>query len=107
MSRRLAENPFHVLELRPGATAVEVERAGQRLLAMLGVGLAGAGTYATPLGPRPRDADLVRRALDELRDPARRALHEAWATLPPGDPPPRDEALDPWPGALRALGWEP
>ena len=106
MSSRIAENPFHVLELRPGAEPMQVERAGQRILAMLGVGLEAAAAYPTPLGPRIRDADLVRRAMDELRDPVRRAVHEVWAALPPGDPPPPDDRLAPWPEALRALGWE-
>lgn len=106
MSRRIALNPFHVLEVRPGASAMEIERAGQRILAMLGVGLEAAATYPSPLGPLPRDADLVRRSLDELRDPAKRAVHEVWAALPPGDPPPADDRLAPWPEALRALGWE-
>ncbi len=107
----IALNPFYVLELRPDASPVEVERQGQKLLAMLEVGLATAATYPTPLGGMPRDADLVRRALDELRDPARRAVHEVWAALDPSveaaldrdrstaDEPPR------WAGAMAAFGW--
>jgi hypothetical protein len=106
-ARDPGSNPFYVLEVRPGATATEVERAGQKLLAMLTVGLADAGTYQTPVGARPRDADTVRQALDELRDPSRRWVHELFAALPPDvaasvAPPARP---DPWPEALAALGW--
>ncbi|MEQ1508283.1 MAG: hypothetical protein ABMB14_38990 [Myxococcota bacterium] len=101
----IGENPFYVLELRPGATPAEIERAGQRLLAMLAVGLDAASAYPSPAGPRPRDADLVRRALEALRDPARRWQHELWAQLPPDELPPASEALAPWPEPLTALGW--
>jgi hypothetical protein len=34
------------------------------------------------VGPAPRTPELVRQALAELRDPARRLLHEAWAQEP-------------------------
>ena len=98
-------NPFYVLGVRPGATPPEIERAGQRLLAMLGVGLAAARTYETPLGRRERDPDLVRRALDALRDPERRWLHEVWAELPPVEVGLASPPSDPWPEALRALGF--
>ncbi|HHO49359.1 MAG TPA: hypothetical protein ENK18_00445 [Deltaproteobacteria bacterium] len=115
MSRsRIAENPFYVLELRPDATAAEIERAGQKLLAMLEIGLEAAASYPTPLGGMPRDPDQVRRAVDELRDPERRIVHELWATLQPdieatlqlvpGAHGERTEP-DPWPGAMAALGW--
>lgn len=110
MSRdRIADNPFYVLQLRPDATSVQIERAGQKLLAMLEVGLEAAASYPTPLGPMPRDPDRVRRALDELRDPRRRIVHELWATLPPdpvSEPSPTDEPSGlPWSGAMAALGW--
>jgi hypothetical protein len=72
-------NPFFVLELGPEASRVEVERQGARILALLAAEVAGAGTCATPLGPLTRDADAVREALAELRDPARRLAHEWWA----------------------------
>ena len=42
-------------------------------------GLAEAAHYATPLGRRPRTAELVRAAVSELRDPERRLVHEFWA----------------------------
>ncbi|HEX3128031.1 MAG TPA: hypothetical protein VH394_11940 [Thermoanaerobaculia bacterium] len=77
--RRHLANPFLVLELAPEAGRSELERQGARLLAMLAAGLAAAGTYATPLGPRERTAEMVRQALAELRDPARRLVHEWWA----------------------------
>lgn len=117
MSReRLKDNPFYVLGLRPEAARAEVEREGQKLLAMLELGLAAARTYPTPLGPVPRTADKVRAAMAELRDPHKRLLHELWAQLPavPLDPDPPAAAQDapaaadapaPWPDALCALGF--
>ena len=75
---RHAENPFHVLALPTTATRAEVERAGQKWLAMLEVGVGAAKIYATPVGPRVRTPELVRAAMSELRDPDRRILHELW-----------------------------
>jgi hypothetical protein len=99
-------NPFDVLGLQPGGSEIEIERAAQKALALLTVGAAGAGTYASPLGPRPRDADLVRWAARELRDPAKRAHHAALVvTVAEEEPPP--DPLAPWPEALRAFGWGP
>lgn len=103
---RVGDNPFYVLELRPGCGRAAVERQGQRLLQMLEMAIAGAGTYRTPLGERPRTVDAVRRAMDELRDPMRRAAHEPWARLPPEplpEPPPDRRA--PWPDAPQRFGW--
>jgi hypothetical protein len=102
---RIAENPFYVLEVRPGATETEIERAGQKLLAMLAVGLDQAKTYPSPAGERPRDTELVRRAIDELRNPEKRWMHELWARLPPSPVPPAAEPADPWPEALASLGY--
>jgi len=76
---RYGENPFLVLELPVGAGAGEIERRGQKLLAMLAAGLDEAKRYATPFGPRERSAELVRVAMAELRDPGRRLAHEFWA----------------------------
>jgi hypothetical protein len=98
-------NPFFVLEVPIDATPPDVERAGQRLLALLTVGSAGAGTYQTPLGPAPRDADRVRQALAALRDPRRRVLHELWATVVPANGPASSHAPGPWKEAAHALGW--
>ena len=102
---RIADNPFYVLEVRPGATAMEIERAGQRLLAMLAVGIDAAKRYPTPAGERPRDADLVRRSLDELRNPELRWMHEIWARLPPDALPPAAEPAERWPEPLWELGY--
>ena len=105
----VTENPFYVLELPVSATPLEIERQGQKLLSMITVGLQKAMSYPTPLGGMPRDADLVRRCLDELRDPRRRVLHEVWASLEPSveatleapDTPTRPR----WANARRQLGW--
>jgi hypothetical protein len=112
-------NPFFVLEVATDASPADVERAGQRLIALLTVGSTAAAQYSTPLGPATRDADLVRQALAALRDPARRVVEELWAnvaqgTIAQGD----DEALTdkaltdkplgdtaPWAEAERAIGW--
>ena len=80
---RFADNPFYVLGLRPNCTRAELEREGQKLLAMLELGMSRADSYATPVGERARTADKVRRAMAELRDPERRLGHELWARLPP------------------------
>jgi hypothetical protein len=73
------ENPFFVLGVDPAATVAEIERQGQRLVAELAAGLDGARRYATPWGARERTPELVRGAIAELRDPARRLGHEWWA----------------------------
>lgn len=101
-------NPFWVLELPPTASTQEVERQGQKLLAMLGVGLEAARTFPTPLGPVERTESTVRQALDALRDPAQRAAWELWARLPADTTPPEalgDRQPAPWPDALTALRW--
>ena len=77
--RARLENPFLVLEVAPAAGVAEIERHGQRLLAELAAGLDGARRYPTPLGARERTPELVRAAIAELRDPARRLVHEWWA----------------------------
>jgi hypothetical protein len=99
-------NPFFVLELPTEASPGEVERAGQRLLALLAVGSEAAGQCRTPLGPAPRDADMVREALATLRDPVQRVLHELWADVAPGAlDGPRHARVESWEEAGRALGW--
>lgn len=126
---RFSENPFYVLGLRPDCSRADLEREGQKLLAMLELKLEAARSYPTPLGPMPRTADAVRQAMAELRDPQRRLLHELWAQLPPSplaaEPPrpagPPGGAPDsaaapaadpqpagpppPWPQARAALGF--
>jgi hypothetical protein len=105
---RLKENAFHVLGLRPSCTRMEVEREGQKLLAMLELGLSEATHYDTPVGRMPRTAELVRAAMASLRDPATRLQHALWAQLPrentAAQVPAREEPA-PWPEAPVRLGW--
>ncbi len=79
LARERVANPFFVLDVAPAAAVAEIERQGQRLLAELAAELPGARRYATPFGARERTPELVRAALAELRDPARRLAHEWWA----------------------------
>jgi hypothetical protein len=72
----LALNPFFVLELTPDASLRDVERAAQKLAALISVGAASASRYQTPFGPLPRDANRVQSALAALRDPVQRVVHE-------------------------------
>lgn len=122
---RLRDNAFYVLELAPTCARIDIERQGQKLLAMLELGLAAAAPYATPVGPGVRDADKVRLAMAKLRDPDRRLEEEQWARLPATAPRTLAEevgldddlGLDdvtlpsaprpdrPWDGALAAFGW--
>lgn len=104
---RLRDNPFYVLGVSAEQPRAEIERAGQKLLGLLGVGAASARTYATPLGAAERTADKVRAALAELRVPERRLAHELEArALDSGDSTPEDpDQTRPWTGALRACGW--
>jgi hypothetical protein len=76
---QLADNPFFVLELPPTATPMEIERQGRMILARLELGLPSARTHPSPLGPRPRSADDVRRAMQALADPHRRLAAEPFA----------------------------
>lgn len=106
LGERIRENPFYVLDLRPGCGRAEVEHQGQKLLQMLEMGIAGADRYRTPLGERTRTVELVRRAMDALRDAGRRSVHEPWALLPPvplPEPPPSRRA--PWLDALQQFDW--
>ena len=99
-------NPFFVLGVGTQASRAEVERAGQKLLALLALGSTGAEHYETPLGPATRDADSVRQALAALRDPNERVSNELWANVStvPGETGRRDRA-EAWEAAERALGW--
>ncbi len=78
---RIRDNAFYVLELTPTCSRLDMERQGQKLLAMLELRLAAAVTYATPVGQRMRDADKVRLAMARLRDPDKRLEEELWARL--------------------------
>lgn len=107
---RVVDNPFFVLGLSPDASRIELEREAQKLLGMLELGFAGAQTYATPLGPRPRTAEAVRAAVAALRDPYQRLVAELWARHAPPvvatAPEPEDDAPPPR-VTRRALGWRP
>jgi len=99
-------NPFFVLDVSPQASRVEVERAGQKLIALLALGSAGAGRCVTPFGTAGRDADTVRQALAALRDPIERVIHELFAEVPHRSAAASSEiAAGPWTGAERAIGW--
>lgn len=105
--KKVAANPFLVLELSPDCSRIEIERAGQKLLAMLEVGIGGAERYQTPFGPRPRTPELVRESMAALRDPRRRLVAEMWAR--PGsvdsvEPPERAIESDLWPAAMHTFG---
>jgi hypothetical protein len=110
---KLAENPFFVLGVTAEASRIEVEREAQKLLGMLELGFADARTYATPLGPRERTAEMVRAAVAALRDPYRRLVAELWARHAPPPPPtpvappPRERSETMPAGLRRALGWRP
>ena len=106
----IAENPFFVLGLTAEASRIEVEREAQKLLGMLELKFAEARTYATPLGPRERTAEMVRAAVAALRDPYRRLVAELWARhAPPVRPEPPADPAPPagHDGLRRALGWRP
>jgi hypothetical protein len=122
--RRWRENPFFVLGLPPECTAADVERTGQKLLGLLALEVASAGTYPSPFGPASRTADDVRGAMAELRDPDRRMVHEVWARVTTPDeassgddvrrsskesgrkPDAADESrASPWKESMAALGW--
>jgi len=109
--RRIEDNPFYVLELAADCSRIEAERQGQKLMAMLELGLAAAASYPTPLGSMERTVDKVRAALAELRDPKRRLLHELWyvgsdkvVEAPSAAERPASERS--WLGALALHGWK-
>ncbi len=84
----IADNPFFVLELPATATPMEIERQGKLILARLELGLTSAQTHPSPLGPRPRSTDDVRRAMQVLADPRRRLAAEPFALAATMAPPP-------------------
>jgi hypothetical protein len=106
----IIDNPFFILGVAADASRIEIEREAQKLLGMLELDFADAKTYATPLGPQPRTAELVRAAVAALRDPYRRLVAELWArhapamrTTPPAAP------IQPaaHPGFRKQTGWKP
>jgi hypothetical protein len=76
------ENPFYVLGILPDATRVEVERAGQKLLALASIDAESARTYRTPFGVKHRDEALIRSAIAALRNPTERIRYELWYVNP-------------------------
>jgi len=107
---KLVDNPFFVLGLSAEASRIEVEREAQKLLGMLELGFAEAATYATPLGPQVRTAEMVRAAVAALRDPYQRLVAELWARHAPparAEPPARPAPAPTHHGLRRALGWRP
>jgi hypothetical protein len=99
-------NPFFVLELTTDAPRIDIERMGQKLLALLEVGSVEVASYQTPFGSATRDSDLVRQALAALRDPNGRILHELWADVGgPIEEEPDKSPVAPWEGAGHAVGW--
>jgi len=107
---KITDNPFFVLGLTVEASRIEVEREAQKLLGMLELDFAAARTYATPVGPRPRTAEMVRAAVAALRDPYQRLVAELWARhAPPAQPesPARPATAPTRDGLRRALGWRP
>jgi hypothetical protein len=110
VSASIVDNPFLVLGISPDASRIEIEREAQKLLGMLELDFAGASTYATPLGPRPRTAEAVRAAVAALRDPYQRLVAELWARHAPpatAEPPAQETPRDESPALRRALGWRP
>lgn len=90
-------NPFAVLGIRTDATRMEVERAGQKLLAQLEIGAAsvkyieqpptsggahGEGPTSSPARVE-RTPEMVREALTALRDPDQRIEAEMIALATP------------------------
>lgn len=118
-SPRIVDNPFYVLALSPHCSAVQVRRQGEKLLAMLELGLREAASYDTPFGVRVRDTDKVRTAMAQLQDPEQRLVHELWAALDPsapvpvpvpirrvgGDHPRAAGRRRGWADAMRLFGW--
>ena len=108
---KIVDNPFFVLGVAPEASRIEVEREAVKLLGMLELDFADSRSYATPLGPRPRTAEMVRAAVAALRDPYQRLVAELWARhAPPARPEPPAPARPVSrvrAGLRRALGWKP
>lgn len=111
--KRIADNPFFVLELSPDCSRMEVEREGHKLLGMLSLEISGAGSYQTPLGTMQRTSDSVRVAMAELRDPDKRLNHELWARGGVDDvtyhdiaPEEESTAQPPWHDAWQASGFK-
>ncbi len=77
-STLLRKNPFFILDLSPGVSAIEIERQGRKILGMLELNIKNASCYSTPWGRRNRSVSDVRLAIAELRDPIRYQFHQFW-----------------------------
>lgn len=106
MAQRFTADPFHVLTAPLSASAHDLVRRAAALLEAIARGEPGSARYPTPLGERTRDAEVVRAAIDELRDREERIVHEVWARLPVRSQPVRPPvAPGPWAACERAFGW--
>jgi len=106
----IIDNPFFILGVAADASRIEIEREAQKLLGMLELDFADAKTYATPVGPQPRTAELVRAAVAALRDPYRRLVAELWARHAPAPrpaPPAPPTSPAAHPGFRKQMGWKP
>lgn len=102
--RRLSQNPFYVLGVAPQAPPATLEAEANALLQILARDPA-SHVYPTPVGPRRRDACLVRKALASVSSPNARVLHEVWAVLPPTWSERDDAPAAAYPGAMEIFGW--
>lgn len=71
-------NPFYVLDVPVDCHPTEIERAGQKWLAMLTLDLEEAKHYRSPLGEHVRTDVEVRQAMATLRVPEKRLFCELW-----------------------------
>lgn len=92
-------NPFWILGVPTTASAMDIQRAGQKWLGMLEIGVASASLVETPDGVCSRTPELVRQAMADLRDPERRLVAELWARTPAVEP----ESFSPWSDARAVL----
>lgn len=101
----MKENPFLILGVPATASPMEIERAGQKLLALLEIGASSAQYYPGNGGPCLRSKEAVRQALADLRRPERRLLAELWSqhTVTENNPP----TLEPWSNAPELLCGRP
>lgn len=111
MLESITRNPFYLLELDPGCSDTEIERAGQKIIGMLKLGLKNADTYTAPSGEHARNESDVRQALAELRDSQKRLFFEMLYF--PVEARKKDFLFQPpaqsvfrWAGALRAMGYK-
>ena len=88
---------FEVLGIPTDASRIEVERAGQKLLAQLEIGAKSVKFIGDGSGGRriERTPELVRGALTTLRDPNQRLEAELIALATPVELPAR-EGVDVW-----------